>query len=213
MPGRRRRHGLVAAALALCLTAGCSSAASSGAERSQAPPSSPAQASEHSGRGEQARENSPRGMPPAPPVSVSIPRIGARSSLVPVGLNKDRTLAVPPVSQPMQAAWYRYSPTPGEVGPSVLLGHVDGGGKPGIFHRLHTLEPGDEVIVERADGSVARFVVRRVAQVPKKAFPTDEVYGDTDRPEIRLITCGGSFDRAAGSYRDNVIVYGTLKAR
>ncbi|WP_312880410.1 class F sortase [Actinokineospora xionganensis] len=146
------------------------------------------------------------------PVSVEIPKIRAKSSLVPVGLAADGTLEVPPTSQPLQAAWYELGPMPGEVGPSVVLGHVDGDGKPGIFHQLTKLAPGDEVLIAREDGSTVTFVVRRLQQVAKDAFPTEEVYGDTAGPELRLITCGGSFDRATGNYRDNVIAYATPKS-
>jgi sortase (surface protein transpeptidase) len=146
------------------------------------------------------------------PVSVEVPKIGAKSSLVPVGLTADGALDVPPTSQPLQAAWYELGPTPGEVGPSVVLGHVDGDGKPGIFHQLHKLAPGDEVLIAREDGSTVTFVVRRLQQVAKDAFPTEEVYGDTAGPELRLITCGGTFDRRSGNYRDNVIAYATLKS-
>jgi sortase (surface protein transpeptidase) len=146
----------------------------------------------------------------AAPAEVAIPRIGARSSLVPLGLNADRTVEVPPVDAPMQAGWFTGAPKPGEPGPAVLLGHVNGGGRAGIFARLAELEPGDEVLVRRGDGGTVRFAVRRVDQVPKTEFPTDEVYGDTAGPELRLITCGGAFDEDADSYRDNIIVYASL---
>ncbi|WP_249044436.1 class F sortase [Crossiella equi] len=146
------------------------------------------------------------------PVSVEIPKIGAKSSLTKLGLNKDGTVQVPPVSQPMQAGWYSKGPTPGEKGPAVLLGHVDGAKKPGIFFKLKELVPGDEVLVKRADGSTAKFVVTKSERVPKTDFPTDDVYGQTDGPELRLITCGGSFDKSAGSYRDNTIVFASLVA-
>jgi sortase (surface protein transpeptidase) len=89
----------------------------------------------------------------------------------------------------------------------VILGHVNGGGHPGVFLRLHELAAGDRVQVTRTDGGTDTFVVRRTLTVPKNQFPTDEVYGDTAGPELRLITCGGSFDKAAHSYRDQVIVY------
>jgi sortase family protein len=145
------------------------------------------------------------------PTELWIPRIEARSSLVSLGLNKDGTVEVPPVAEPMQAGWYSLSATPGEAGPAVILGHVDGNRKPGIFYRLRELVPGDDVEVSRIDGSVARFVVREVDQVPKAQFPTDAVYGDTTDPELRLITCGGHFDRATHSYMDNIIVYATLR--
>lgn len=144
------------------------------------------------------------------PTELWIPRIGARSSLIPLGLNKDGTIEVPPVEHPMQAGWYTLGPTPGEIGPAVVLGHVDGYHQSGIFYRLHDLAPGDDVELSRADGSLVRFVVRTVDQVPKAQFPTAAVYGPAPGPELRLITCGGHFDQAAHSYVDNIIVYATL---
>lgn len=144
------------------------------------------------------------------PTSVSIPKIEADSSLIAVAVNTRGELAVPPADNPMQAAWYRLSPVPGEVGPAILLGHVDGGGEPGIFNRLHELAEGDEILVERSDGESLRFVVDHTVQVPKERFPTEAVYGNTDKPQLRLITCGGVFDRAEHSYEDNVIVYANL---
>jgi sortase (surface protein transpeptidase) len=153
---------------------------------------------------------SDRGMPPSEPTELRIPKIGARSSLIPLGLNPDETIEVPPVEQPMQAGWYELARTPGETGPAVLLGHVDGRNQPGIFFRLKELVEGDEIEVSRKDGTTARFVVRRTEQIAKSSFPTEAVYGDTTEPELRLITCGGSFDQAAHSYRDNIIVYATL---
>lgn len=146
----------------------------------------------------------------AAPVEVSIPAIEATSSLVELGLADDQTVQVPPVEQPMQAGWFTGAPKPGEPGPAIVLGHVNGGGQAGIFHRLHELAAGDEVLVRRADDTTARFVVSRVDRVPKDDFPTEEVYGNTPGPELRLITCGGAFDRAAHSYVDNVIVYATV---
>lgn len=146
----------------------------------------------------------------APPASISIPRIDASSTLVELGLNADQTVQVPPVETPRQAGWFTGAPKPGEPGPAVILGHVNGSGQPGIFARLTELTAGDEIQVRRTDGTTARFTADSVDQVPKNAFPTDEVYGNTAGPELRLITCGGSFDRKARSYRDNVIVYAVL---
>ncbi|WP_307855823.1 class F sortase [Kibdelosporangium banguiense] len=143
-------------------------------------------------------------------MSLEIPRISAKSSLVPLGLDKDETVEVPPVSQPMQAGWYKFGPAPGEVGPAVILGHVDGDKKPGIFFRLRELKPGDEILVARQDGKTAKFVVQQLDQIAKSEFPEEQVYGDTGQPELRLITCGGAFDRTEHSYKDNIIVYATL---
>ncbi|AGM02950.1 class F sortase [Amycolatopsis keratiniphila] len=160
--------------------------------------------------------------PPAPPTvvdpavrvtptAVHIPKLGADSSLIELGLDANRRMRTPPVTTPMQAGWYEPGPAPGQTGPAVIVGHIDGATQPGIFYRLHELAPGDRVIVERADGSVVIFVVRRTLHAPKDRFPTKEVYGRTAGPELRLITCGGSFDRAARSYRDNVIVFARLE--
>ncbi|WP_326568315.1 class F sortase [Amycolatopsis rhabdoformis] len=146
------------------------------------------------------------------PVSLDIPKIGAHSTLVPLGLNADNTVQVPPVSTPLQAGWYEYSPTPGERGPAVVLGHVDGNKHEGIFFRLKEMAPGDDVAIARADGTTAHFVVTKVDQVPKDVFPSDAVYGDTPDAQLRLITCGGVFDRSAHNYVDNVIVYARLVA-
>ncbi|MCE7005855.1 class F sortase [Kibdelosporangium philippinense] len=149
-------------------------------------------------------------LPASTPTEIVIPKIGARSSLIPLGLNADQTIQVPPVDQPMQAGWYDKARTPGELGPAVILGHVDGKKKPGIFFRLKEMAVGDEVSVSRQDGTTAHFKVTHVEQIAKKEFPSEKVYGDTYGSELRLITCGGTFDHAAHSYKDNIIVYATL---
>ncbi|GAA5168177.1 class F sortase [Amycolatopsis dongchuanensis] len=149
---------------------------------------------------------------PVLPTWVELPSIGARSSLVQLGLNPDRTVEVPPVDQPLQAGWYRYSPPPGQTGPAVILGHIDGNHQKGIFWRLHEVKTGDQVKVGRADGSTLAFTVTKVDQVAKSSFPTEAVYGDTAEPELRLITCGGAYDAANHNYLDNVIVYARLAA-
>jgi sortase (surface protein transpeptidase) len=146
----------------------------------------------------------------AKPAELIIPGIDATSALVELGLNADQTIQVPPVDTPLQAGWFTGAPKPGEPGPAVVLGHVNGGGRAGIFSRLHELTTGDEVLIRRTDNTTVRFTVTRVDQVPKTHFPTEDVYGDTTGPELRLITCGGTFDKNAHSYRDNVIVYATI---
>jgi LPXTG-site transpeptidase (sortase) family protein len=149
-------------------------------------------------------------LPKSMPVSLDIPKINARSSLLSLGLAADGTVALPPVSAPTQASWFNGSPTPGQIGPSVIFGHVDGDKQAGIFFHLHELTRGDQVLVTRADGTTATFQVTKIEEIPKDTFPTDEVYGNTSDAELRLITCGGSFDSSAHSYRDNVIVFATL---
>jgi sortase (surface protein transpeptidase) len=125
--------------------------------------------------------------------------------LVRLGLNADGTLQVP--SGFVEAGWYEGSATPGDPGPAVVVGHVDSRTGPAVFFRLHELVPGSEVVVGMSDGGSRTFAVTRVAEFAKAAFPTDEVYGATARPRLRLITCGGLFDIATGHYLDNVVVF------
>ncbi|WP_116452692.1 class F sortase [Blastococcus litoris] len=142
---------------------------------------------------------------PAAPVRLSVPDAGVDALLAGAGL--DSAGALVPPADPALAGWYTGGPVPGLPGPAVIAGHVDWAGAPAVFSRLGELRPGAEVVVGRADGSTARFTVTRVVSRPKTDFPVDDVYAPTSGAELRLITCGGSFDRAAGSYRDNVVVF------
>ncbi|MDJ0362558.1 class F sortase [Rhodococcus sp. H29-C3] len=142
------------------------------------------------------------------PVRIEIPAIGVDSDLIGLGLQADGTMEVPSGGFP--GGWYNGSPTPGEMGPSIVAGHVDWGGDPGIFYRLRELNSGDSVIVSRQDDSVLTFTVSDIEQYPKAEFPTASVYGDIDYAGLRLITCGGAFDSDAASYDDNIVVYAAL---
>jgi Sortase domain len=149
-----------------------------------------------------------RQLPPSPPTAVRIPALGVTSDVMELGLRRGGSMEVPPGAYPV--GWYDRSPTPGQLGPAVLAGHVDWAGEPGAFAGLHELLPGDTVDVDRADGSTAVFVVDRVEEHPKDAFPSDAVYGDLDHAGLRLITCGGAFDEDTGDYADNVVVFAHL---
>jgi hypothetical protein len=141
----------------------------------------------------------------AEPVRLRVPGAGVDTGLQRLGRAADRSIEVP--TDFGVAGWFAEGPRPGQVGPAVILGHVDSRTGPGVFLELAKLAPGAEVLVDRADGSTVAFRVIRIVRVPKAEFPTDLVYGPTLEPSLRLVTCGGSFDRATGSYRDNVIVY------
>ena len=157
------------------------------------------------------RAAAPTVMSRSRPVRLRIPAIHVRSTLMPLGLKRNRTLEVPPSGFP--AGWYTGSPTPGERGPAVIVGHVDWKGRYGVFHRLYALKHGDRVMVSRADGEVATFAVTSVRRFAKNRFPTELVYGDIDRSGLRLITCGGYFDRQAHSYEDNIVAFAELVPR
>lgn len=146
------------------------------------------------------------------PVKLDIPKIGVHAPVSTLGLKSDGTIQEPPLTKPGLTGWYRLGPTPGEKGPAVIAGHVDANGGPAVFYRLKKLSRGDRVTVTRKDGSVATFQIDSIQQVPKDAFPTQKVYGDIGFPGLRLITCGGSFDKRTGHYIDNVIAYGHLVA-
>ncbi|MQA34705.1 class F sortase [Modestobacter roseus] len=152
-------------------------------------------------------------LPASTPTVLDVPRLGVHHDLVELGLNPDGTVEVPPLSQVRTPGWYRYSPTPGELGPAVILGHIDAAeyGK-GVFYDLGSMRPGDEVDVTRADGTVAVFAVTDVGQYDKDDFPTDAVYGDLDHAGLRLITCGGAFDAQTRSYEDNIVVFARLRS-
>jgi sortase (surface protein transpeptidase) len=138
------------------------------------------------------------------PTTVSIPRIGVKARVVPVGLQADRAIELP---EPDQVGWYELGPRPGGPGPAVLVGHVDDRTGPAVFYRLRELRPGDEILVGERGGATRRFLVGRLERHPKTALPVDRIWTTATRPLLRLITCGGSFDHSTGHYRDNLIVY------
>lgn len=141
---------------------------------------------------------------PAVPVAVEAPAVGLAAPLVPVGKTPDGALAVPDFGT---AGWYEHSARPGEPGAAVLAGHVDNTTGPDVFFTLRDLAAGDEVVVRLRDGSTTTFVVDRTEVTDKDALPVERIFNDPARPELRLITCGGDFDRSTRSYESNVIVY------
>lgn len=149
-------------------------------------------------------------LPKSVPLSIDIPKIGAQSTLLALGLTRHQTVQLPSASTPMQAGWFSGGPTPGQIGPATIFGHVAGDHQQGIFFRLHELVPGDLVLIKLQDGSTATFRVTHIEEVSKGSFPTDAVRGDTTDAELRLVTCGGTFDPATLGYRNNIIVFATL---
>lgn len=148
-------------------------------------------------------------VPVVPPVRLDIAKVGVSAPVHPVGRLEDGTMEVP--TDYSQIGWYTGLEAPGHVGTSVVVGHLDSHTGPAVFHRLRELVPGDEVTVTLADGAPLVFVVERSATFPKDRFPTIDVYAPTDRPTLRLITCGGDFDRKRKHYRDNTVVYANFK--
>lgn len=148
-------------------------------------------------------------LPASEPVRVRIPSAGVDTGpVLRLGLASDGTVEVPSVAQADRIGWYTKGVTPGETGPAVLIGHFDTAEGPAVLRNVAKIVAGDRITVTRADGADAVFAVRKLQQVDKGAFPTDEVYGDTSRPELRLITCGGEL--RGGHRPDNIIVFADL---
>jgi len=189
--------------LGVLLLGGC--AAADGSDMS-APPAAPASATPsltpHSNLStyRSTRTHSETALP----VRLRIPAIDVDTGLESLGLASDQSIEVP--SEPSVAGWWERGPRPGQVGPAVILGHVRWNA-PAVFSRLDALQRGDEVLIDRADGTTARFVVTGQGTYRKAAFPSDLVYYPTLDPELRLVTCGGPYDRATGHYSENLVVF------
>ncbi|MFG3700048.1 class F sortase [Micromonospora sp. NPDC047620] len=153
------------------------------------------------------------GLARSTPTTISIPRIGVDAPIMSLSTNPDGTVQVPPLEQAQRAGWYEPGPSPGEVGNAVIVGHVDSAEiGPAVFFSLGALQPGDTITVTRKDGQQVTFTVESVKAYPKTEFPTEQVYGPSDGPGLRVVTCGGVFDEAARSYPDNVVVFASMTA-
>lgn len=188
----------VAGVTAAVLLTGCASADPTGRSAEPAPA-----ASSSAGPVFESYQDVPAR--PAVPVRLRIPSLQVDAAVGPVGTMPDRSVEVPERYE--EVGWYDGGARPGEDGPAVLLGHVDSKAGPAVFVRLPEVQVGAVVEVVDAEGGVTRFTVDRVQQYPKTRFPTEAVYLPVLRPELRLITCGGAFDRATGHYVDNIVVY------
>lgn len=144
------------------------------------------------------------------PTELSIPDVAIRTSLLSVGRNADNTIEVPASYE--TAGWYRYSPTPGEIGPTIIVGHVDSYRGPAVFWRLSQLRPAQLIDVKRADGKTITYQITQIKQFDQNNFPTNEVYGNISHAGLRLITCGGVYNRATNGYSHNTVVYATMVA-
>ncbi|WP_162606321.1 class F sortase [Jiangella asiatica] len=141
----------------------------------------------------------------ADPVRVTIPAVDIDANVLPIAVDAGNVLVPPPYGD---AGWWEAGPEPGEAGASVIAGHLDNADGPDVFYRLAEVEEGDEIVVTRADGGAGVFRVVDVGQYSQDAFPTESVYdASDDQPLLRLITCGGEYDRQLGRYRDNVVVF------
>ena len=148
-------------------------------------------------------------MSEAAPTKLSIPKLGIETTFEePLGLAPDGAIEIP--DSYTQVGWYQHGPTPGEYGPAVILGHVDSVSGPAVFFPLGQLEAGNDIFIDRADGSVAHFIVEKIERYEQVAFPTAKVYGDIDHAGLRLITCSGTFKKGEQRYTHNLVVYAKL---
>ncbi|MEU4106809.1 class F sortase [Streptomyces tanashiensis] len=203
-PARTRTASVLLLAALVALT-GCSAGGGSGAAT---PPAHIARATAPAPKATTAPV---RPLARSLPVRVRVPAAGVDAGpVLSLGLNTDGTVEVPSVADADRIGWYDKGVTPGETGPAVLIGHFDTARGPAVLKNVSRLRVGDEITVTRADGTSAVFRVRELEQVDKDAFPTAKVYGNTTRPELRLVTCGGEL--VDGHRPDNIIVYADLVA-
>ncbi|AYG80865.1 hypothetical protein DWB77_03003 [Streptomyces hundungensis] len=203
---RTRAARSAATALVLLALGASAAGCGSGAAKPATPPPniSPASAAP-------ATPKAATALPASKPVRVRIPAAGVDTGpILDLGLAADGTVEVPSVADADRIGWYDKGVTPGQTGPAVLIGHFDTVKGPAVLKNVSKVKVGDLVTVDRADGKPARFAVRALEQVDKKTFPTQKVYGNTDRPELRIITCGGEL--TGGHRPDNIIVYADLVA-
>ena len=202
------RSRITAGAVALLATVaigGCSG--SSQADGGSTPPAAAAPEAPTFPPQRPTTEAPPLAMDRSIPEKVRIPALGVNSELMGLGLLDDGTLEVPP--GPFPAGWYTGAPTPGEVGPAIIAGHVRWNAVEGVFAGLKTLEPRDRIIVARKDGTKAVFEVSKVVEYEKSEFRTRAVYGNIDHAGLRLITCGG-LNQLTGDFEDNTVVFAVL---
>lgn len=154
-------------------------------------------------------EDTPNIMPRSQPVHITFDRLGIDSEVMQVGKLPDGTMETPPVLSGV-TGWYKHSPTPGELGPSIIVGHVDSYEGPSVFWRLREAVPGDTVVVKRKDGKTATFKVTSIKSFEQDDFPTQRVYGNIDYAGLRLITCGGTFNARTQHYDRNTVVFAEL---
>ena len=196
------RRAVVAAGLGSLLV-GCGGGSEGGGAPSARPSGLPSPSA--------SKAKSARPLGRSEPVGLRIPAVGVDTPVMRLGLAPDGSVQVPPITADDRAGWYRHSPAPGQVGPSVILGHVTVGSYgDGVFRHLGRLRRGDRIVARLENGADAEFGVTAVRTVAKAEFPADDVYGDVDRPELRLITCGGP--RRGDWYRDNVIAFAVLRS-
>ena len=148
-------------------------------------------------------------LPKSNPVRLSIPSIGIDTIFEePLGVHEDQSVEVPDSFDAV--GWYQFGPTPGELGPAVVLGHVDSVAGPAVFYSLGQLTPGDTIAITREDGSIATFRVNGLNRYEQEGFPTELVYGDLDYAGLRLVTCSGIYDKGKARYSHNLVVYASL---
>lgn len=155
------------------------------------------------------KRNGVEPLPSSVPVRVRIPAIAVDAPVTGLGLERDGSLQAPPEGDANLTGWYRDGTSPGAPGTAIIAGHVDNSDGPAVFYGLGSLKKGNTVRVDRADGRAAVFTIHAIEVHDRENFPDDRVYGPSDRPELRVITCGGGFSRADG-YTGNVVVYAHL---
>ncbi|GAA2201543.1 MULTISPECIES: class F sortase [Streptomyces] len=172
-------------------------------------PADPRQPGEPRQSGEPPRSAEP--LPRSAPTRLRIPKISVDAPFTALAIGASGQLQPPPAADTNLVGWYADGTSPGEEGTAIIAGHVDTMTSAAVFAELDRLRPGDRFSVERADGRTAEFVVDSAETFAKDDFPSERVYADASRPEVRLITCAGDYDRTVRDYTDNLVVFAHLE--
>lgn len=201
-----------AAAAGLGMLLICNSIGSRADDKPPAPPSVAAPAAPAPDASSAAPETATPGpsLPRSVPKRLRIPAIAVDAPFTPLSIGTSGRLDAPPPNDKNLAGWFKDGVTPGERGAAIVAGHVDTTTGPAVFLQLRFLRPGSSVDITRADGTVATFKVDTVETFSKAKFPDKRVYADTPDAQLRLITCGGNYNKTVKDYEDNVVVFAHL---
>ncbi|GAB3068805.1 class F sortase [Salinicoccus sesuvii] len=142
------------------------------------------------------------------PERIEVPSIDVDASVKHLGLLDNGEMAVPESLH--DTSWYEPGYKVGAPGNSVIAGHVDDTVNPGVFKQLHTLEPGDEVIVYGESGEQLTFEVYDKQLFDADEAPVEKIFGYSQRSLLNLITCEGPYDYDVGGTPNRWVVYTEL---
>ena len=145
----------------------------------------------------------------SPPTRLRIPALGIDALIQDVGINSKGNMATP--SNFTDVGWYKHGVSPGARGSAVIAGHVNNGlGLSGVFERLGELQVGDDIYVQREDGSEVHFVVASARRYPYDDAPEEIIFNPSGSVRLNLITCEGKWLQENKTYDQRLVIFAKL---